>query len=224
MLHSAVALALCIQAQKAEEVYGRFEKSLVEAKCLRARVRSEWTTTSADGGIEAVLTLWCASGDKYKIAIEPKKGRDIAETTIISDGKNCWSRKSRKEEWHEGKAIPGMSTALLKGLARGSLLHFLYLSHGERPEVGDHLEVRKFGGVTNGTLGEREVLEFPFTMAVRQKAGDLEYRSRLWLEPKSLVPARRVLWHSDERGSVIMAEMYEAFSTEEIPESEFQKP
>ncbi len=223
MLHSAVVLACCLQAQSAEDLYQRFEKTLEEAKSIRVRIRTEMTSTDPDKSVAADLSVRCKPGDKYKIAIDPKRG-DVAATTLVADGRQCWRRKSKTEEWREGPASKGMSRALIRGFARWSLLRFLILSHGERAEAADSLDVREFGEVTGGRIGERDVVEFAYTLAVRRKDGDDKYRVRLWLEEGTLLPVRRTLFAANDRGATIVTEHYDDFSTDEVPDAEFQKP
>ncbi|MBI2899715.1 MAG: hypothetical protein HYY17_05990 [Planctomycetes bacterium] len=220
MRAAAVVVCLLFRQDTAQDLFKKVEKKLSSAKSLSLKFKGEMSAEGEKAEISGSLRL--KSGDRYVFSLNMVRGDDKRSIEARSDGKTVVSTTDGKTS--EEPVKEGVTKFLTAAISRtGFMIAFMTLSPGGKkapiPNPDEALKVSGFEKGASGKIGGKDVFELKFQVALK---GMQEIRVALTVEDGTLVPRRIETRLKQDTTEILMVETYEDFSTDEIPDAEFE--
>jgi outer membrane lipoprotein-sorting protein len=226
MVAGWLLLAPLVQAQEpAQKLFEAMEQKLGKAKALKVGIAIE----SEEGGeaLKVKGTLILAAGNRMKLTMEGKGGKESIQLAMISDGKKLVTQSgpAGKPET-ENKAVHDKLFDLLVGyVSRAGL--FIGVDAVDRADAkpASTLKLSDFKTIGKEKVEGREanVIEYQITHI----AGKVITTCKLWLDAQTNLPLKRSL--STKRDDIKLVsrvdEMYIGWEMDpQLPEGTFTLP
>jgi len=224
MLVFAIAFSsLCQDSTDGAALLERLERALEEAKSVS--LQFEGTLKDSDKSLPYSGTIRVKGGGKILVAFSFVQGDRKNELRIQSDGSKVvidHGKESRRTE----ECPRDLTRFVLRGIGRMGMFELCYslgrLGEGSKKANQNlaELPLSMDSSVTDGKEGGK-ILGSVFAYAAARKPHK-RGATKLWLDADTLTPLQRSSEYTKDDPMFVFTETYEGFSTEEIPDSEFE--
>ncbi len=222
----AVIAAIFLAPQSAEETLSKIEDALAGARTISVTFRFSGEPKPGEMGNRGAGegTVLLKEGGKVNLSLRGTDGQKRREFSVVSDGQKLRIKLVGKarDEAAPGRFKDAMAVAVAR-LGPGVAMFYTDLIGPDNPkEMPDFKKVLPVSDVKPGA-DEKEGRSIRYR--VKYEDDGQVFDIRLWYDPQTFRPLKRVVEVAGSTGASVVAETYEGVAFDaEIPDERFRIP